>query len=111
MNRRDLAIQNWVKEHRPDLLSQLPRWFENEAVGALLAIAFEAGRTFQHHINAELGDQNVYLDDDKVGVVTSRITCSICGGVPNSPNEIYSPNVGMAPCQMPIHRSRPTSGG
>ena len=49
MNKRDQYIKDWVKKNRPDLSFEvhLEPALENQAIGSLIAIAFEAGREFQ----------------------------------------------------------------
>ena len=65
MNRRELAIERWLRENRPDLLRYLPPWFENEALSLISGISFEAGRQFQHETSAELNNPNIYLEVSK----------------------------------------------
>ena len=59
-NKRDDSIEHWIRKNRPDLLPQLPEWFQNQGANALLAIAFEAGRQFQNDTGAELNNPNIY---------------------------------------------------
>jgi hypothetical protein len=49
MNKRDIAIVNWVKQNRPDLNMPMFNTILNddEHINFLMAIAFEAGRVFQ----------------------------------------------------------------
>lgn len=46
-NKRDQAIMNWVRIHRPDIERQVEPFLDNEAIYTLMSIAFEAGREFQ----------------------------------------------------------------
>lgn len=83
-NGRDRAIRDWLVKNRMDLVPLLSQWFQIEALHALLAIAFEAGRQFQHDTNAELDDPSIYLNDIKY----ERKGRPMCSGVPTSPREI-----------------------
>lgn len=70
MNKRNKAIVDWIKEHRPDCsanVSKLIKQFGDEpnnqqvqAVMLLMMFGFEAGRQFQHDTNPELNNPNVY---------------------------------------------------
>lgn len=65
MNKRDVAILDWVKAHRPDVINLFETILQdndkNEDFYAFLAIAFEAGRKFQSdNPNLELNNPSLY---------------------------------------------------
>ena len=66
MNKRDKAIQDWVRIHRPDVAQLIDEILfretgYNKSQRALMAMAFEAGRKLQaENPNLELDNPNVY---------------------------------------------------
>ncbi len=68
VNKRDTAILDWVRIHRPDMVKNIESFLSrkggssySQAVYALMAMAFEAGRRFQtDNPILELDNPNVY---------------------------------------------------
>lgn len=65
MNLRDKAIFDWANKNVPHIRPHVARGLEIEAVQAMMAVAFEAGRQFQaDNPKLELDNPNVYLIPD-----------------------------------------------
>ena len=84
MNLRDQAILKWLREKRPDLVPVFERLLDtgvehNVGLYAMLAIAFEAGRQFQHeNPTLELDNPNVYLNAYLEGIPRGPEDCDEC---------------------------------
>lgn len=56
------AIEEWVREYRPDLVQYLPMCQKQDSMILLLTVGFEAGRQFQKkNPKLPLNDPSVYL--------------------------------------------------
>ncbi len=57
------AIVDWVKEHRPDLLTFVPQIQNNNVAILMLTVGFEAGRQFQdENPGFPLNQPHLYLE-------------------------------------------------
>jgi hypothetical protein len=59
-NKRDQAILDWCKKHRPDIVPKMEILLIQEATLFLISVAFEAGRHFQAETGFELDNPNLY---------------------------------------------------